>query len=68
MTLRTHEDHSDKKWMKLFVSDGIIVYWTWGAGPDNQPAQVLTLFLCDTANTCLDIAFTYEPLVNDFGE
>ncbi|TBU23195.1 hypothetical protein BD311DRAFT_768949 [Dichomitus squalens] len=29
---------------------------------------VLTLFLCDTVNTCLDIAFTYQPLVNNFGD
>ncbi|KAM5538433.1 hypothetical protein V8D89_007766 [Ganoderma adspersum] len=29
---------------------------------------VLILFLCDTANTGFDIAFVYNPLVNNFGD
>ncbi|KAM5543728.1 hypothetical protein V8D89_002345 [Ganoderma adspersum] len=37
---------------------------------DDRPwmkAFVLILFLCDTANTGFDIAFMYDPLVNNFG-
>ncbi|KAJ3559461.1 hypothetical protein NM688_g334 [Phlebia brevispora] len=28
---------------------------------------VASLFICDTLNTCFDITFLYEPLVNQFG-
>ena len=32
-----------------------------------RASKVGLLFLCDTLNTAFDIAFLYNPLVNNFG-
>ena len=30
--------------------------------------QIAALFICDTVNTCFDIAFVYQPLVKKYGK